>query len=262
LPIISCGMTDRDVVEQVATAFGTSVRVIRKARYRDEFRAVAKGARAVRLMTDLKPLMGDRRRTAIGRALEAHAPSTRKLSFGTAEEIRRRHWSGETAAALARAFGVTHPTIRAILTREIYSRPEPAPWRSSENDFSSAVVPSEFSTAEFLWLAGWLEGEGSFLAPPPSSPRGARIQAQARDRDVVDEVARLLDVRVGLHIDRRNPAWSPMWRVLLQWGRAVRLMKMLQPIMGARRANQIQAALEATNEATGRSAKRTISHAA
>jgi hypothetical protein len=74
-------MTDRDVIERVAIAFGTSVYCVDKRRYRTEYGARIKGSRAVSLMQDLRPIMSDRRRAAIDGALSAHSPPQRKLDF-------------------------------------------------------------------------------------------------------------------------------------------------------------------------------------
>lgn len=49
-------------------------------------------------------------------------PAT-KLSAGNAAAIRRRYAEGETQTALARAFGVSQPTISAIVTRRIWKGP-------------------------------------------------------------------------------------------------------------------------------------------
>jgi hypothetical protein len=113
LPIVSCRMTDRDVIERVAELLGTSMMAIDKGRYRTEYAAVVKGSRAVALMRDLEPLMGERRSAAIRGAIDRYIPPRRKLSYQSGEAIRRRHADGESAASLSRAFGVTHPSIRA-----------------------------------------------------------------------------------------------------------------------------------------------------
>ena len=115
------------------------------------------------------------------------------------------------------------------------------------------------SKAELHWLAGWLEGEGSFCAPPPSDPRRPRIVAQARDEDVVAEAGRLLRVKPYYENSERIKAhgWSPMWRLLLQGGRAEELMEALKPVMGARRTAQIDSALDAARRAQRLKERRT-----
>jgi hypothetical protein len=244
-------MTDRDVVERVAKLFGTKVLAIDKERYRTEYAATLKGSRAVAFMADIKPLMGSRRQRAIDSAVRCYAPPKRKLNFSDAEEIRRRFADGESVASLAISYKVARQTIYPILQDRFYRQPPPRPWRQSDGMLPEATPPPEISSRELHWLAGWLEGEGSFLAPPPSDPRRVRISGQAKDEDVVREVGRLFQIKplFDQADQRRNPKWSPMWRVLLQGNRASALMLALEPLMGARRQSQIRAAVIAAMRA-------------
>lgn len=247
-PIVSCRMTDRDVVERVAQLFGTAVMAIDKGRYRTEFAATLKGERAVAFMADIRPLMGMRRQQAIDAAVGSYRPPVRKLSFEIAEEIRRRAATGDSVASLAIEYEVARQTIYPILKDEIYRSPPSRPWRNSNLELPRVNAPPWMSPAEVHWLAGWLEGEGSFLAPPPSKPRCPRISAQAKDKDVVWEVARLMQIKPGFEKSRK-PQWSSIWRVLLQGRRAIALMLALEPLLGERRRAQIQRAIVATVQA-------------
>lgn len=244
-PIVSCRMTDRDVVERVAKLFGTKVLAIDKGRYRTEYAATLKGSRAVAFMADIKPLMGSRRQRAIDLAVRCYAPPRRKLNFSDAEEIRRRSKDGESVASLAISYGVARQTIYPILQSRLYRQQPTRPWCNLDGILPEATPLPEISSRELHWLAGWLEGEGSFLAPPPSDPRRVRISGRAKDEDVVREVGRLFQIRplFDQANQRRNPKWSPMWRVLLQGNRASALMLALEPLMGARRQAQIRAAV-------------------
>ncbi len=246
-PIVACRMTDRDVVERVAACFGTKVLAIDKGRYRTEYAATIKGSRAIEIMADIRPLMGNRRQRAIHAARSAYAPPPRKLNFKAAEEIRHCFIDGESVSSLARTYRVRPQTIRPILRGEIYASAPLAPWRDPPRDSLYAVPPSGFSKAELFWLAGWLEGEGSFLAPPPSDPRRPRISAQAKDKDVVAEASRLCGVTPSRHhpTQARSRGWSPTWRLLLRGTRAALLMDSLKPLLGARRQRQVESALGA-----------------
>jgi hypothetical protein len=248
-PIVACRMTDRDVVDRVATQFGTAVMAIDKGQYRTEYGATLKGEGAVAFMTELKPLMGQRRQQAIHMAIRRYRPPKRKLDFAGAEEIRRRSGTGESVSSLARSYNVARQTIHPILQNRIYRRPPSRPWRDPKQALPEAAAPAPgMSPGEFYWLAGWLEGEGSFLAPPPSDPRRPRISGKTRDRDVAFEVARLFRVRPSHENSERIRAhgWSPTWRVLLRGTRAIALMTALESIVGARRKGQIRAALDMT----------------
>jgi hypothetical protein len=244
-PIVACRMTDRDVVERVATLFGTAVMAIDKGRYRTEFAATLKGERAVMFMRDIRPLMGERRQEAIETAVHYYQPPARKLSFDAAEEIRRRAADGESVASLARTYAVARQTIYPILDSRIYATPPSRPWRDCVPALPPVDTPPWMSSTELHWLAGWLEGEGSFLAPPPSKPGLPRISGRARDKDVVKKVGKLLEVKpvVDRSSQRRNPSWSTLWSVLVQGKRAVTLMLALEPLMSHRRLGQIRRAV-------------------
>jgi hypothetical protein len=46
------------------------------------------------------------------------------------------------------------------------------------------------------WLAGLLEGEGTFLRPPPSMPNCPIVACRMTDRDVVERVAACFGTKV------------------------------------------------------------------
>lgn len=95
------------------------------------------------------------------------------------------------------------------------------------------------------WLAGLLEGEGSFMAPSPSSPNSPKISLNMCDEDIVIKVAELFGVKYHPHCHARakRNGWTPSYRVQLGSSRAVALMRELRPLMGIRRKQQIDRAL-------------------
>jgi hypothetical protein len=240
-PIISCRMTDRDVVERVATLFGTRVQANEKGQHRIEFAALVKGARAVAVMRLLRPMMSVRRQGAIDQAISTYTAPWRNLTLSEVAAIRRRSAKGESVSRLSRCFEVSRPTIRSVLDGGYRVRPE-IPWgRVSRAIRGATPADTGLSLRELYWLAGWLEGEGSFCSPPPSSPLQPRVHGGSSDKDVIDEAARLLQVSPSLG-RRRAPNRLPYWRVLLRGARAVALMQSIRPVMGARRVAQIDAA--------------------
>lgn len=92
------------------------------------------------------------------------------------------------------------------------------------------------------WLAGLLEGEGSFISGPPSKPHSPRISIQMTDRDVMENVGALFGR--GLFAKQpQNPRNKMIYSCYQQGSRAVALMKFLRPLMGTRRQAQIDKAL-------------------
>jgi DNA-binding transcriptional regulator YiaG len=94
------------------------------------------------------------------------------------------------------------------------------------------------------WLAGLLEGEGSFLKAPPSSPNCPRISLEMTDKDIVERAASLMGGKAVRRI-LKNTLWKPTYRVIIKGSRAAAIMRVLYPEMGMRRRAQIDAALEA-----------------
>lgn len=97
------------------------------------------------------------------------------------------------------------------------------------------------------WLAGLLEGEGSFFTEKiRSETRYAVIEVTMTDEDVVKRAAGLMDVSVAF---RHAPAkimagHKPTYRARLRGRRAEDLMRQLMPLMGQRRASRIKGILE------------------
>jgi hypothetical protein len=96
--------------------------------------------------------------------------------------------------------------------------------------------------ADLLWLAGLLEGEGTFMAGSPSAPRSPVVQVSMADRDVVERVADLLDCAVTVVPARRN-GWRTAYSARVKGPRAMEWMRRLRPLMGARRREQIDHAM-------------------
>jgi hypothetical protein len=98
------------------------------------------------------------------------------------------------------------------------------------------------------WLAGWLEGEGSFIS---TTTRGGscatRVCATSTDLDVVQRAQRVAGGTV------RGPVLREGCKPIYQWNvaarrEAVALMLLLRPLMGERRTAQIDAAVAHDSE--------------
>jgi len=105
---------------------------------------------------------------------------------------------------------------------------------------------SDVPENQLYWLAGLLEGEGSFLKPKPSAPNRPVISMQSTDEDVIAKVADLMGVSYWQapveRYDRKR--WKRVFAVHLRGARAVELMLLLKPLMGTRRQKQIERAIE------------------
>lgn len=90
------------------------------------------------------------------------------------------------------------------------------------------------SPEDRLWLAGLLEGEGTFDLHRDRYPR---IRVGMKDRDVVGRAATLLGSRVRLTL--RPAPFAAMWHAEVSGTRAAAILAELLPHMGARRSAKI-----------------------
>ena len=102
--------------------------------------------------------------------------------------------------------------------------------------------------AGLAWLAGVLEGEGSFLSARLSGYSYPRVQMTMCDRSVL---ARAMTLMTGSRIydvtDKRKAerGWSEAWMVRVNGRAAAAVMKAVLPWMGSRRTKAIDRALSA-----------------
>ena len=93
---------------------------------------------------------------------------------------------------------------------------------------------------DLYWLAGYLEGEGTFFYHSLSYT--ARIGLQSTDLDVIDRAAKLMGA-VAHGPLKRGTRRKPIWYVQVYGGNARKLMSKLLPLLGNRRKKQITDAL-------------------
>jgi hypothetical protein len=95
------------------------------------------------------------------------------------------------------------------------------------------------------WLAGLLEGEGSFCMGTSSHPGKPYIAIQMSDEDVIAKVAAIWGTRYHVSCPKRSLSngWHSIYATRLTGRRAVRLMLRLRSLMGQRRQVQITEAL-------------------
>lgn len=97
---------------------------------------------------------------------------------------------------------------------------------------------------EVYWLAGLLEGEGSFMKGPPSAPNQPRISLQMIDEDVVKRVSNYFGLKyIQARNDLRNPQWKRAFGILIKGTKAIEFMKLIRPLMSLRRQGQIDTAI-------------------
>lgn len=103
---------------------------------------------------------------------------------------------------------------------------------------------------ELAWLAGILEGEGSFMMSRNHVSGKIylypKITVCMTDRDIIQRVADLFEV--GVYQVPTSETKKQAYRANISGTRAAYLMAQLQPIMGIRRAAKIEEILTAYGE--------------
>ncbi len=207
-PRISLQMTDRDIIERVNMLFGMKYFKTEAASPEENRKACyhvcLRGRKAVVLMKELYTLMGLRRRAQIEVAITCHRPKIH----------------------------LPDP-VPAIVDENV------AWWKLPDNGTHSPLTEDE---NEFYWLAGLLEGEGSFFQGPPSKANQPRIQIMMTDEDIIARVAQLF-ARSYLVSRKDRGGIKPIYITSIRGRNAVEWMRRLRPLMGQRRQGQIDSAI-------------------
>lgn len=92
---------------------------------------------------------------------------------------------------------------------------------------------------DFYWLAGLLEGEGSFVFHQTATGRQFVISLVSVDRDTVERAAELLGGNcTGPYMNAKST--KPYWKVqMARRAEVLALVRRLRPIMSQRRQQQI-----------------------
>lgn len=96
---------------------------------------------------------------------------------------------------------------------------------------------------DLAWLAGLLEGEGSFFMQRNTQPSGVYrypfITVNMTDRDVIERVAEIFDSTVYEFKHIYGASRKQAYRTQINGSRAAELMRLLLPHMGKRRSEKI-----------------------
>ena len=209
-PILRVSMTDHDVVDRVAKLFeraGVRLRR-RKPHHKLPYATTIKGAPATRVMYAVRPFLGKARKLQIDRAI---------LSWQTRRAPRRRKRAGGSDAPLMPLADHSGPLTAGSESEDACDR---------------------------AWIAGLLEGEGSFIASRATRSSYPVVKVEMCEREVIERAARLLDTSVWV-VPPGTEGWRPTYVAQIAGHRAAEWMRALRPYMGIRRTTAIDAALSA-----------------
>jgi hypothetical protein len=210
-PILRVSMTDRDVVDRVAKLFERAVVRLRrrKPHHKLPYATTIKGAPATRVMYAVRPFLGKTRQLQIDRAIRSWRP--RKGS---------RHQSRTDVGD---------------------SLPHIVPTGIGPSELLTTHSESQ-AACDHAWLAGLLEGEGSFIANRDKRNSYPVVKVEMCDHEVIERAAFLLDAWVWVEGPRAE-GWRPTYVAQIAGQHAAEWMRQLRPYMGLRRTAAIDAAL-------------------
>lgn len=107
---------------------------------------------------------------------------------------------------------------------------------------------NSISDNDLHWLAGWLEGEGSFMKGSPSAPSQVKVKAEITDEDVVQKASIILGVSYAKVNRITKPHYKPTWTIMVRGSNAIELMHLLRPLMSKRRQQQIDDAIKSYDD--------------
>lgn len=106
---------------------------------------------------------------------------------------------------------------------------------------------NSINESDLYWLAGLLEGEGSFSMNPTRHGRPyPQITVSMTDQDVMEKAGNMMgapSVMSSMNTTNRHGK-LPMWRFSINGMEAIEWMERLQPLMGERRWQKINVILE------------------
>ena len=99
---------------------------------------------------------------------------------------------------------------------------------------------------ELIWLAGLLEGEGSFGFQ--STPI---VQVNMTDRDIIERVSLLFDGSHIMTLPARTSKHQTQWRTYVSGAKALSIIRQVLPFMGQRRTARIIEIMNLANSRPG-----------
>ncbi len=201
------------------------------------FATVIKGSAAVELMVASRPYLGATRRRQIDAAVASWSGRTRRMA------------APGTPCAV-------NGCIRLAAVRGLCRTHYKSWWKAIQFGRAPRVVPVDPTRlftgpdqcqcdreCDIAWLAGLLEGEGFFGVGGSRNHTYPIVSLQMCDRLIVSRAAAILGAPSVRSREPRNTRWRMTYVATLVGSDASDWMERLRPLMGARRAGAIDAAL-------------------
>jgi hypothetical protein len=194
---------------------------------------VIKGAHAVGLMRSVRPFLGCSRRSQIDLAIASW-------------NGRPARWGRPSARCSVEACDIS-ASVRGLCGRHYDQW-----WKAHRKGRISSIEPIDPPPMDFSrplsaecttecdlhWLAGLLEGDGTFGLTGSPTRRYPLISVEMCDRDVVIRAATILGATGAHPREPEEEGWSVTYVAKISGERAAAWMRRLRPLMGLRRCRK------------------------
>lgn len=222
--VLKISSRDKDVIDRVSSILKVST-----VQYKDGskymYRSQLVGIRAMKITLMMSPFLGNRRRKQIKNVLKNltiiyNMPLEKKI----VKQIERKLKNKEKLIDLSAEYNIGMTVISSIKNGNHYNQKHNKELKLLMPKISSC----KNSKSDLHWLAGILEGDGSFLSTRP------RISFNSIDKDTTQKVSKLCNSKY-VFVPSRN-----QYFVMYERKDTISLMKSLYSLMGNRRKKQLK----------------------
>lgn len=255
-------MTDEDIVDRFAKIWDVKCYPLskREEHHKQPFSATLTANKAAQCMKLIFSYMGIRRAERIQMALQEHAQHKIALSekrrlakYTFSDEELITAWKNRTTPLSFRKFcsqfgNCNRESTYRRLIRLGLIEDSTASIKTDTPKLVKLDINLRTPNLQQAWLAGLLEGEGSFSTVGAG---GVRIGLEMTDDDVIAQAGSLM-CSIYRKVSARNARYKPTYVTVVYGNRAATVMQQSLPWMGERRAAKIRDCLAARTSAQAR----------
>ena len=235
-------MTDLDVMQRVGSYLQRAVVAAKPRRdgYKTPYIVSVKGVDAVRVMLDSRAELGASRKAQIDRALSGWGAERTRWSYAgmrcAAEDCEQ---NAAIKGLCVSHFNRWYKAMRRGSTTTFEPRPIAA-----TDVLVEVTTHANSAGCDIAWLAGLLEGEGSFSRTYAGGRGYPVIAVKMCSEDVTRRAAAVFGTTNVHPVPPRDPSWRMTHRAAVGGAAAAEWMQRLRPLMSARRQAAIDVALD------------------
>lgn len=224
---IKISMMDKDIIERASLITKTGLLSYRQSGYDyDMYRVHLGGIRAVEILKLMLPYLSLRRKNRAKEIINSfNYKFILPLKKNIVVEIENKLRDGYKGIEIAKMYKIGNSVVSQIKHGKHYIQ-------MGREDYTIPIPKINGRFNRISWLAGLLEGDGTFIKRKEKSMH--HIALNMKDKDTVERAAKILKSNVG-YLESRN-----MYYTTKAGSKAIKIMKVILPLMGERRALKIR----------------------